>query len=287
MAYSVIVAASLCAMLCPFNKKLELDLNRQKQILAHLDALSIHTVTPIDDQWPFFIRFWKSQESALTVIGRFLRDYGHPRRALKWLERATNDYWENLGHDHLRTQIALDDLGLVLYVLGRLEEAETCLRQVTNSQQRSEAFNAEGNEEMLNTRANLSLIFNAFGRNEEAEILQREALKSKEALLERIILNTIITLMNLPMTLCDTNKYEDAEKICREALRFQKEVSEEDHPRTLSTMHDLGVILWRRGKLDEAQRMTKPALDMITISLGQDHPKTIRCSQALGRILWA
>jgi tetratricopeptide (TPR) repeat protein len=285
MAYSVIVAASLCAMLYSYNRNLKLDLNSQQQVLAHLDALSIHTVTLIDDQWPFFIHFLDSQNSASTVIGHFLYDYGHPRRAWKWFERAKNDYWENLGPDHHCTQNALEDLGLVLYTLGRYEEAGTCFRQVIDSRKRSERFHAKYDEGMLTSMGNLSITFNSLGRSEEAETLQREVLKSQEALLGRSDPSTMVTLTNLSKTLYWRRKYEEAEESYREALRLQKEVSGKDHPNTLFTMQGLGAVLWMRGNLDEAQRITKSALDMMIISLGQDHPRTLSCSYALGEIL--
>lgn len=94
---------------------------------------------------------------AATLIGRFLGNYGHHRRALEWLKRAKDDFCIQFGPYRSRTQIALEDLVLILNDLGRFEESEVNFRQVLDSQLRCEGSNANDSSEMLTAMSKLSV----------------------------------------------------------------------------------------------------------------------------------
>ena len=69
--------------------------------------------------------------------------------------------------------------------------------------------------------------------------------------------DTVMSLTNLGLSLCQQGKYAEAEALHRQALQLQEEVLGKDHPDTLMSMGNLAGSLRQQGKYAEAEALAR------------------------------
>ena len=229
-----------------------------------------------------------------------------------------------LGEKHPLTLASITNLGIVLMQQGKLDEAETQLRDALDKRRRvlgedhadtlttmtflgrllKERGKLEETEryarEVLKKRRrvlgedhpdtlisinNLGTLLYAQGKVSEAETYIRESLDKSRRLLGEEHSDTIASINNLASLLHEQGKLREAEPLLRESLEKHRRVNGEEHPDTLNAMANLGVVLQNAGKLAEAEGYLTEALNVSRRVLGDDHPHTLTAMNNLGLLL--
>ncbi|KAF2174719.1 TPR-like protein [Zopfia rhizophila CBS 207.26] len=128
-------------------------------------------------------------------------------------------------------------------------------------------------------------IQKAQGKYEEAERMNRLALKGCEKELGEQHLQTLTGANNLALVLRSQGKYNEAEKLSRRAVEgFEKELGEQ-HPHTLTRVNNLALMLRAQRKCDEAEKLSRRALEWRKKELGEQHSDTLMSVSNLAGVL--
>ena len=129
-----------------------------------------------------------------------------------------------------------------------------------------------------NTLASLSLLASVFesrGNYNEAEKMNRRALKGYEKVLGIEHPDTLTSVNNLAWVLESQGNYNEAEKMNRRALKEREKVLGIEHPDTLISVSNLASVLRYQGNYNEAEKMNRRALKEREKVLGIEHPDTL------------
>ena len=117
----------------------------------------------------------------------------------------------------------------------------------------------------------------AYGRFEEAEAMNRRALKGREKVLGVEHRDTLASVNNLALAFQQQGKYEEAEAMHRRALEGREKVLGVEHPETLTSIYGLAYMLHQQQKYVLAKSMYERALAGFGKVLRPDHPTTKAC----------
>ena len=123
------------------------------------------------------------------------------------------------------------------------------------------------------------------GKLEEAERLQRQALKGLQRTLGPEHPGTLLALGNLGITLVQQGKLEEAEQVERQTLEAKQRTLGAEHRGTLVSLNNLAATLQQQGKLEEAERLQRHILGARQRTLGHEHPDTLRVLARLAATL--
>ncbi|KAL8635912.1 MAG: hypothetical protein Q9228_006642 [Teloschistes exilis] len=118
-----------------------------------------------------------------------------------------------------------------------------------------------------------------------AELMDRQALESREKVLGKEQPNTLTSVSNLALVLQYQGKYDEAEQINRRPLDGREKVLGKEHPNTLTSVSNLALMLQHQGKYDEAEHINRRALDGREKVLGKEHPDTLMSVSNLALML--
>jgi tetratricopeptide (TPR) repeat protein len=186
------------------------------------------------------------------------------------------------GADHTDTLASRGNLALVLYDLGRLEEAETEHRAVLNDLTR---VHGADHTDTLASRNNLALLLRQLGRLEEAETEHRAVLETRTRVLGADHPDTLASRNNLANVLRDLGRLEEAETEHRAVLNDLTRVLGADHPFTLASRNNLALLLNDLGRLEEAETEHRAVLETRIRVLGAVHPDTLASRNNLANVL--
>jgi len=264
------------------------------------------------------------QAQLLQTVATTLLELGLLEQALEPQEQALEIYRGELGDEHPATLHSISNLGVLLRVQGKLDEAEPLLRGALEVRRRKlgdehpstltsvgnlgnllysqgklgeaepllrEALDVNrrklGNEhpETLVSIGNLGNLLYSQGKPHEAGPLYSEALEGSRRKLGNEHPNTLRIINNLGLLLSGQGKHDEAEPLLREVLELSRRKLGDEHPDTLSSINHLGVLFRRQGKLDEAEPLFREALECSRRKLGDEHPTTLLSINNLARIL--
>jgi tetratricopeptide (TPR) repeat protein len=98
------------------------------------------------------------------------------------------------------------------------------------------------------------------GQYAEAEAMSRQTLQLKETLLGKDHPDTLASMNNLAVSLCQQGKYTEAEAMDRQTLQLRETVLGKHHPDTLAGMNNLALSLFWQGKYAEAEAIYRQTL---------------------------
>lgn len=203
--------------------------------------------------------------------------------------RAEKMYWKVVGQQNRRhrpdyhvTFSCLNNLGLVFFEQGKLQEAEAMHKQALAC--RAMVLGLE-NPHTVTSMDILGLIFYKQGKLQAAESMHRQALKSRNEMLGSDNPYTLISMDNLGLVLCQQGRSQEAEAMLQQASERNERVLGSEHPHTLSSMHNLGLALLHQGKVYEAQAVFQKALEGREMVLGPEHPHTLISKDNLGLVI--
>ncbi len=203
---------------------------------------------------------WTVHGGTLASLGRYEEAEQAHRRAL---ELTAPD-------DSLAVAERLNNLGLAVFSLGRLGEAESLLETALGLRRAAIPDSAE-KAASLN---NLALVMAAQDRLTEAEPLYRQALALRESVLGSRHPATTYALTNLATLLVRLDRLDEAEAAYLRALALRRDILGNDHPAVASVLYQIGWLQSRRGDLLPARAHLEEALDIRHRVLGAEHPST-------------
>ncbi len=217
--------------------------------------------------------------NVLTDLGSLQAKWGNPVEAASTL-RAALEPLKTLPASEDKSALeghVLNELGLVLWRQGNLEEAEESFHRAISL---GKLAGTQNTPESLTSLGNLGLLLWERGKLEEAEEDQRQTLAMKIKVLGTET-NTQIagTLHNLALVLRDEGKLAEAEGCSRRALVIETRLVGENHPDVATARKALATILRRRGESENNPGLLEEALalnpadfrtaDALTVMLGR------------------
>jgi serine/threonine-protein kinase len=257
--------------------------------------------------------------SLLLLTGDTLAQYDKALELWLPLEAAV----KRAGDEGLRG-LALNNLGVVLWSMGRYEEARERIEQ---SLALREKVLPPDHTDVADSLGNLGVVLWEMGRYEEARVKQERVLAIREkvlgpehpsvaetlgnlgtvaskqgryedarALLERALairekalgpehLYLTYTLGNLSTLMMDMGQYEQALALQERALAIRQKVLEPGHPDTCNSLFNIGAMLERAGRYEEARARLEALLPLVEKALGRDHVMMAYTQNTLGLVL--
>jgi tetratricopeptide (TPR) repeat protein len=215
------------------------------------------------------------------TIGTTYTRLGMDASAEPHLRAAAAMRRELAGADDPETLASLNNLGVVLRHLGRLDEAERVYREVLESRQ---LVLGETHPDTLDTR-------NSFGslmlsqEAPECETFLRETFQLCRSALGESHGQTTSAMNNLGTYLSGVDKLSEAESLLAKIVRLRSASLGEDHPSTSVAMGNLAHVYVKQGKLPEAVALYRRMLESRRKQLGENHPRTFTAMNVLARAL--
>ena len=221
------------------------------------------------------------EASIRTTLGATYRELGayaaaepHLRRALELRRRA-------LGEEHAEVARALNQLGVLEWRRGRLNEAEELYRQGLAV---GRPLLGPDHPDTLAYEMNLASLYRTQSRYKEAEPLYERNLASRQRVLGREHPATLETMSGLANQYQETGRYEKAEALHRQVLDARRRIQGEKAPLTLSDMNNLANDLALLGRYEEAAPLMQRTLELKVELYGTEHPSTLNSVSNLAEL---
>ena len=129
------------------------------------------------------------------------------------------------------------------------------------------------------------LIYQNFGKREEAEVLARSFESRARENYEISDTRTLQAIGLLGMVLLSCGKYSEAERVLREALQLCEENLGKDHEQTLTSLNDLVMALMRLGDYKMACQIMETLVERSKKDKGSAHVDTLMFVNNYGSLL--
>ncbi|KOO30511.1 tpr domain protein [Chrysochromulina tobinii] len=214
-------------------------------------------------------------------------------------ELLTDDFDEIAGIvagiDAAEAQITkIEDRNYILAEVAKLEGGISAVTKTVCASLR-EWLAAEGRAALMRMprkkratselQMNLGLLLQAQGQLKEAEVLLREVLKARRAMLGNRHEDTLVAINHMASLLDDQGKPDEAEVLYREGLKARRATLGDRHEDTLDAINNLGSLLHSQGKLEEAEMLLLEALEASRATLGDRDPTTLSCISYVAMLL--
>ncbi|HEX5746790.1 MAG TPA: serine/threonine-protein kinase [Archangium sp.] len=207
---------------------------------------------------------------------------GRPQEALGWVLSVEHAV-ARAGDEGLRST-SLNNLGLVLEDVGRLEEAREHYARALALKQRQ--LGPE-HPTTLTSLANLGTVLGRLGRTGEALTYLQQAQALREKVLGPEHPSNAISLTNLAYLLDTLGQPEQARALFERALDLRRKVLGPEHPRTALSLLALGRLLREQGQLAQAREHHERALASLEKAPGPESLDAAYAHSALGFTLLA
>jgi eukaryotic-like serine/threonine-protein kinase len=206
------------------------------------------------------------------VIAEVYEKLGQYERAAELGEEARRTFRELLGPDDPLTVEAAHELGGMLWLIGRDQEAEALLDDAYA--RRTARYGAEA-PETLEVLMSLGNLYHWRGQQERAESAYRSSLEGYERQLGPDARETLGAMNNLANVLDGGGRMPEALDLLEDLVERRRRVQGEDHPETLGAEANLGSLYARVGRLEEAEALQRHAFEGRVRVLGPEHPDTL------------
>lgn len=220
----------------------------------------------------------------LQTLASTLRELGLIWSATEPQTQALAIRLHQLGEEHIDTLTSMNEMGLLFWAQGRLEEAEPLFLELLATRRRVLGEEALGTLESIN---NVGVLLQSRGKPADAEPYFRESMEKRRRVLGEEHAETLVAINNMGYLLQEQGKHAEAELYYREALEKRRRVLGDDHPNTLTSINNMGAVLKDQGKLADAEPYFHEALEKARRVHGEDHPDTLRAIAQLGSLLQA
>ena len=186
-------------------------------------------------------------------------------------EKALEIDKRELGDDHPRLAIDLNNLAIVAQNMGNLQEAETLFRQAIERDQRAYG---DSHPETAAAKENYGLLLQREGRLTEAEPLLRGALAAKLALYGADHYRVGYAHVSLALLLHDKGDLIGADAEFRQALAIYDKALPPNHQYRASLLMHFARLLVDRGNPEQALGMSEQSIKIWTDTSGESNPRT-------------
>ncbi|MEO0424853.1 MAG: serine/threonine-protein kinase [Pseudomonadota bacterium] len=210
---------------------------------------------------------------------RVLSDY---ERARSHAAAAADTFVAQLGANAKETLRAQDVLALILWDLGRYEDAELLARDVLTRAENTLPDDDPVRAQAVNT---LGLAIRAQGRLQDAEPYYRQALDAARRASGPYSHQALVALGNLAFLLAELDRLGEAEPYAAEAAKLAREHLGENDPDTWLAVDKLGSLLSQQGRGEEALPLHLEASENLERILGPRHSTTLGSQYATATAL--
>ena len=237
-------------------------------------------------------RFWllssrKDHEAAtLRVVsakfpGPDSEDYDMQRQLLPHVKVIERYYFQDEASNKTLADLQ-HKLAAFEWHSGQYDLAEKSCRAALKQRQ---LLLGDQHRDTLRTHGLLGVIKRYQGAWDEAYVIQKEVLISKESVFEVDHLDTIDTLSDLADVSDQQGRYAQAEELAQRAYAGRRRYLGEAHPKTLQSMMNVATCKRRLARYVDAEALGRQALDKYEKSLGPDHVSTLASGYALAGTL--
>ncbi len=167
---------------------------------------------------------------------------------------------------------ALNSQVLELHRQGKYAEAATIAQKALSLSERSLG---KDHPETLTIVNNLAALYNALGRDRDAEPFYRRAVEGRQRVLGKEHVDTLTSINNLAGWYYGRGRYTDAEPLFRLVMETSERTLGKDHSNTLGSANNLATLYNAMGRYDEAEALHKRSLEANERLRGKDHPSTL------------
>ncbi|RSM17674.1 hypothetical protein CDV31_003444 [Fusarium ambrosium] len=174
------------------------------------------------------------------------------------------------------------------YPYGHFEDIPTCSAYLAHayavlnsddidSQTEKKSTDSETEDKLVKAslRHRVGGFFLFQGRYDEAERLQREAIRTREELLGAEHPETLTVISDLASTLWRQDRLEEAEELETRVMEAWKRAEGEEHPKALDAMSNLARTISDLGRSEEAEELETRVFQTRKRVLGEEHPDTL------------
>jgi serine/threonine protein kinase/tetratricopeptide (TPR) repeat protein len=212
------------------------------------------------------------EASIRTTLGATYRELGEYAAAERQLRRGLDLRRAALGSKNQSTVWLMNQLALLYWRQGRLNEAEPLSREAYDV---GLQLLGPNHPDVLAYEMNLANLFRAKGRYTEAEPLYERNLEAKLRVLGAEHAATVDTMGNFANCLQETGRFEKAESLHRRALDIRRRLQGEKAPSTVSEMNNLANDIASLGRFEEAKTLMERTLQLKIELYGEAHPSTL------------
>ncbi len=192
--------------------------------------------------------------------------------AERHLRSAVMLYEQGAGENDPRTLKAMASLGLTLYQLDRLEDAELVLQDAMRH-----VVATDDPATARRVRENLAIVLHRLGRNDEAAGLYRLNYNEALATLGPDDRDTLLAQNNLGVFLMDESQFEEARLLLESCLERRRALLGDDVPETILSLGNLGALYGNNQELRQlAEPLLREAAERSHRVLGPMHVSTMR-----------
>jgi len=180
---------------------------------------------------------------------------------------------------------SLGGLARLLAEQGKLIESEQLYQRVLEIIREKDGADSESSMyTMAVTMYESTFMYQAQGRHEEAENVQRKVVENVKAhgKREHVIGGCMARLAHI---LSSRHKYREELEVRRETLSLWTESFGPIHPITLDARNSLALCLTNCGEFEEAEEILREILETRTQILGANHGGTLKTMNDLARVL--
>jgi tetratricopeptide (TPR) repeat protein len=179
----------------------------------------------------------------------------------------------SLGKHHIDTLVTVKQLSQVLWLRGKLDEAESLCTRALDIASKSVT---KSHPESLGIQNELGLIYLAQQRPKEAEITFRRALEIRREHHQIGEDEDLNTLANLGIALGHQKRHEEAHEVLNQALKAGERRLGKDNPECLELKTVIANNFSDWGRLHDAKNMHQQVLNVQRKLLGSDNPSSRR-----------
>ncbi len=200
--------------------------------------------------------------------------------AIATLEAAIPAVDATLGIDHLESGVLHNNLGLLFFHAGRLDDAD---RQFARAWSVWEARRNTHGGDALNTLNNWAAVASRRGELDHAEQLYRQALETRRTLLAPSAALAAL-LSNYGKLMLQKNDANAALPLLEEAVELAQRYAGDRSPHLIAALSGLGDAHTRRGELDRADTVLIRAQELALAATGPTHPLSLMVGVAQVRL---
>lgn len=214
-----------------------------------------------------------------TELAKLLMAQGKLDDAENRLAEIAATCGQNLGNQNRVCLNSATAYGEALYHQRKFDEAIAVLEGVRA------AYPAEGDVAgRLQADLALSSVYREVERDDEAEVLIREAVSTASGALGKVHPTTLRAVQSLAVLEDRRGNSQEAERLFRQILSHCSTVFGPDHPSTLRTTLNVAVAMTRLGRFESAEQILVPLVAQCRDKLGPVHMTTLESMRCLG---WA
>ena len=190
------------------------------------------------------------------------------------------------GGENRKVAESLVALGLLRKDQGKLDEAETLVRQGMEMSQRtqSESNSDAARADSLNAMVALGKVLEVRAKYDQAKQILEAALKLQPQNADATSA-TAENLTELANVTFYQGQYDLSEKLNKQALEIDQRLLGDDNPAAAQELNNLGAIEMNRGNYPNSEAYYRRALAITEAWYGTDHPETAANMTALAQPL--